>query len=354
MNYGYERKTLMSRIRRSPHRCRWSRLLDLILLTCAASSLWLYPATAADVIKIEPREAWSGYFGGQEVDVGFRFTNGGAQSLRVGWAARIQKQVVARRELTVASKAGQPAEFTVRLKLPDAEPRVILPAAVAITLDGREVLERPLWIFPRDPFSDHRKTLSALPITLFDPEKRTAQLLDKLEIAVKEVRNVEALAEVAGGLILIGEGLSFRDYRGLPAVMLAAAARGNRVLCLAPVGGSLELPGASSSEAGNVRSLSFRRADVIAEFDKRLDYRAWPTDGKVVASGIRLIGERGPVVAEVTKGDAGWPWLEVAYPSGGRFILCSFAIVEKWESGPAPRYVFQHVLERAAGKSSNP
>jgi hypothetical protein len=351
MNHGYER---MTRIRRKNSQCRWSSLLGLYLLVLAASALLLHPAAAADVIKIEPREAWSGYFGGQDVDVGFRIANGGGQALRVGWAARIQKQVVARRELTVTGKAGQPAEFTVRLKLPDAEPRVILPAAVVITLDGREVLERPLWIFPRDPFADQRKILSALPIALFDPEKKTTQLLEKLEITVKELRNVEALDEVAGGLILIGEGISFRDYRGLPAAMLAAAARGNRVLCLAPTGGSLELPGANPSEAGDVRSLNFRRADVIAEFDKRLDYRAWPTDGKMIASGITLIGERGPVVADVSKDGNGWPWLEVEYPSSGRFILCGFAIVEKWESGPAPRYVFQHVLERVAGKKSNP
>jgi hypothetical protein len=311
-------------------------------------------ARPADVIRVEPRETWSGYFGGQDIDLKFRIAQNGERPLRIGWTARIQKQVVARRDLTIAGKSGEAAEFNIPLRLPDAEPRAILPALVTISIEGQEILERPLWIFPRDPFVDRKKALSALPISLFDPERKTAVLFENAGIAVHEVRQVESLDDVTGGLIVIGEGISFRDYRGLPARMLAAAARGNHVLCLAPAAGAIELTGADGTAGGAALALSLRRGDVIGEFDKRLDARAWPTDGKVIAASVTLIGERGPVSAEVIRNDQGWPWLEVEYSRGGRFILCGFAFADHWDSGPAPRYVFKHLLNRATMKNIKP
>ena len=73
----------------------------------------------------------------------------------------------------------------------------------------------------------------------------------------------------------MGEGVSFREYRGLPDVLIHAALHGVKVVCLAPAAGSLRLSVDDEKPFAALRSLSLKRADVIAEFDKRLDYRDW-------------------------------------------------------------------------------
>ena len=61
-------------------------------------------------------------------------------------------------------------------------------------------------------------------------------------------------------------------------------------------------------------------------------------------SAVRLVGERGTVNVEVTDGQ-GWPWVEMEYEGGGRLIICGFAMIEQWESTPAPRFLLARMLE---------
>ena len=274
--------------------------------------------------------------------------------MRVGWSASAGGRIVARRELTVDGNPGQASEASIRLQLPEVRPPTILAVVLALSIDGKTLLEKPLWVFPSDPFADQRKSLPALPITLFDPEGKTADRFKESEIPFSVVRNADLLllADLHDGVIIIGEGTLFEDYRGLADRLVASAARGNRVLCLASTGGSFELSGLTVPVGSDLKALSLRKSEVITEFDKRLDSRDWPPDGKLHASGVNIVGERSRVLWEHRAGNTGWPWLEADFQHEGRLILCGFAVIDKWESSPVPRYLLRHMLDRIAKKKS--
>jgi hypothetical protein len=286
--------------------------------------------------------------------LGFRILGARAPQLRVVWTATVEGRVVARRELTLDGNPNGATEMAIKIRLPEIQSGAILSAVVSLSIEGKAMIEKRLWIFPPDPFADHRKTLSALPIALFDPVGQTAERLKKLDIQFAGVHNLDLLAEPRDGVLVIGEGISFDDYRQLPERLALSAARGNRVLCLAGTGGAFELPFLAKSAGSTCTALRLRKADVIAEFDKRLDFRAWPVDGRVQASGINFVGEHGRIVGSLTAGDAGWPWMEADLEHNGRIILCGFAIIDKWESSPAPRYLLRHVLDRIAKEPQTP
>ena len=238
-----------------------------------------------------------------------------------------------------------------------------MPASLAVSVlkpgapQPESAVEKQLWVFPRDPFALRKDWLKARNIHLFDPEDTTKPALKALEIPFTSIRNLETVHDLKDALLLIGEGVSFRDYRALSALMLHAAARGLPVVCLAPAGGQATILDPDDEALPSPNALRLRRADVIRQLDKRLDRIAWPPDGRIVQSSLVLRGERGPVVGVVTEGGEGWPWLELSFgptqvteKKGGQLIICGFGIIDKWEAGPTPRFLFARMLEYVCGR----
>jgi hypothetical protein len=208
-----------------------------------------------------------------------------------------------------------------------------------------------LWIFPRDPFADRSEWLKSLKITLFDPEGKTAEVLEKIRVPFTFTKNTSALDELSEGLLVIGEGTAWKDYRSLGETMVKAAARGVPVLCLAPGEGTLVLPGTEGADLPAPESLTLRQEDIITELDKRLDATAWPPAGKIAASRLAIKSDRDQVVAEVSQAARAWPWLEMRYPAPkGRLLICGFGIIRQWEATPAARYLLSELFVRLTAK----
>jgi hypothetical protein len=223
--------------------------------------------------------------------------------------------------------------------------------------------ERTLWIFADDPFFNRAKWFEGLKITLFDSDAKSKtsealkalKSLKGLKTPFEEVRNAAALADLKEGVLVIGEGVSFKDEAGLAEAMVQAACRGVSVLCLAPKDGSFPLPGADNGLPGP-GSLTFLRQDIISKLDKRFDAAAWAPDNQVVARSLAVKTEDGKVVAEVADGGKGWPWLQLDFPDKkGRLVVVGFPVIQHWENGPTPRYLLarllEHVTELSAGES---
>jgi hypothetical protein len=306
-------------------------------------------ALADDGPVISP-PPWSCYFGGRQATLHYRITAPTAYRGQASWSFSIADRVLARRETPVDVQAGQPGDLVLRLDLPPTRPGVIIPGNVSIRLAPGPEVAHPLWIFPEDPFIERRAALEAMNIILFDPEKNTAAVFERSQIPFRAVRDVASLAAAGNGLIVVGEGVSFRTWRGLAPAMIDAASRARPVLCLAPAPGEIPLPGLGHSDLPSPCAVSLRQADVIGAFDKRLD-AVWPPDGKTAAARIELASGRAGIFGEISAADHGWPWIEFTFPAPrGRLALCGFAVIAKWPCGPTPRYLLAHLLARLSGQ----
>lgn len=312
---------------------------------------------ADDKPVVTLNEGWSNVFGGSEAVFHAAVTAKEGFAGRLGWRFSEAGRTVLQKEAKVDVKPGAVETVQIRLAVPEVKEGVVFEAVLTLSLikegvkDPVASVERRIWIFPADPFAGRAEWLKKAGIRLFDPEKKTARLFEEAKIPFEAVGNIDAFPEIKGGMLVIGEGVSFKEYRGLGSMMSKAAAAGVPVLCLAPAGGEATLPGIGDSDLPRPDRIVLERGDVIKRLDKRLDAGAWPPDGVVAASSLKLRGERGPVVGEVTNGGEGWSWVEMESGQGKtKFVICGFKVIEKWKTGPTPRFLFARALEYVAAR----
>ncbi len=304
---------------------------------------------------IRSQEPWADWFGGQEAALHFVVTAPAAFQGRLEWSFSTSGRTLARREQAVAIEAAHAQIVEIRLPIPEVKPGVVVDAALTLALVGTEAagahatLQRPIRIFPKDPFVDRAVWLKKLDIALFDPEGRTATLFEKAGIPFRVLRDQDAIENLKTGLLVVGEGVSFRAQRGLGARLPRLAARGVPVLCLAPAEGAFPMPGVAAEDQPMPSSVRLDGPRMIARLNKRLDAETWPPDGRIARAGFTLQAERAGIVASVTEGAMVWSWIEARYPHHprGRLIVCAFEIVTRWEAGPAPRYCLAELLDYA-------
>jgi hypothetical protein len=329
-----------------------------VILICAGL-VGAAPMTPAGEPAVAPLDAWNNVFAGREQSFRYVVTADQALDGRVVWELSRESRALARGETAVQAAKGEPHAVDLRVALPPVKEGVVFSCdlSVAYVPQGgsgpRSTHRRTLWLFPDDPFTDCRQWLTNLVIRLFDPEKKTVERFTKAGIPFAEVRTTDALAAVREGLVVVGEGVSLKEERGLASAMGQAVEAGVPVLCMALRGGEMPLPteGVSETQGKAPTRMSFRRADIITELDKRLDTKTWAPGADAVASSLVLSADRRVAAVEAVKGDRGWAWMEVAFHGGGRLVVCGFAIVSGWEGSPAPRYLLLRVLEEMGEKS---
>ncbi len=309
-----------------------------------------YGREPAASVSISP--GCSAIFAGKRADFGCVVAGQRSFQGRVCWSLEIDGAVLRRGETAADFNAGAVNRIAIPLELPAAKPGVILPAVLSVSIvaagqsRAAATRQKRLWIFPSNPFHDRSAWLRRLDVRLFDPQGDTQRAFQKAGIPFTRADNLDALAKLDGGLLMIGQGVSLDEYPGLAEVIVAAAARGEAVLCLAPSEGYFPLPGSENHQGFRPDGIFIRGADVIRELDKRLDATDWPEDGRAAAVGFKICCCRGQAAALVDSSDENWPWLEIRFPTGrGRLLICGFDIVGKWENGPTPRYLLARLLE---------
>lgn len=315
-------------------------------------------ARAEPPVTVTVQEPWSNVFAGKETVFHAILAAGEPFDGRVMWRFSADGRTIARGERAVKAGPAMPASVEMRIDVPPVKPGVIMQTTLSMSAvpagSDKEAatLDRTLWVFPEDPFTGRAEWLKKLNLRLFDPAGATAKLFTESGIPFTETRNVDALTVGDNGLLVVGEGVSFREYRGLAGSLLKAAAAGRPILCLAPNGGEMLLPDPDDHSLPQPSSLVFHRQDVINQLDKRLDANGWK--GGKAATGLKLRGDRGQVVAEVANDAAAWPWMEVGFPKGsGKLVVCGFTIIDGWAASPTPRFLLVKVLEHVSGSKVN-
>lgn len=334
---------------------RYAAFLSTIVLLFSASFIAPTANAADDPVSIVAVEPWGDVFGGKTVALHFTVASQAAMQARVGWVFAINGRAVSRGESPLELHLDKAANLEIKLDVPEVKPGVIMPAALILTATARAdatrqgACEKRLWVYPPDPTVNRVEWLKSLNLRMFDPEKTTAPHLEMANIPFTTVGNIEALTEPGTEVLLIGEGVSFDDYRALPEIICRAAANGHPVLCLAPKGGMMSLPGTKDMDWPSPCTLSLRGTDIITELDKRLDAKDWPAGDAVITS-LALTSIDNRVVGEVIPGHIGWPWLEMRYPDKNACVIfCGFGVSAQWDAGPTPRFLFVRLLDYLTG-----
>jgi len=312
----------------------------------------LLSSTVSAELTLELKEDWHSVFAGQRTLFHVNITSTAAGSVRLAWSLRVKQRTVARREQEFKLTAMGATTAEIDLKMPPVKAGVVIPVDFELSAwltkspETVEKLTRRLWVFPDDAFANRHEWLRGLRIHLFDPEGQTEQVLEQAGVPFELVQRPTVLEEESSHVtIVVGAGVSLLDYPRLDDALIRLARQGHRVLFLAPDECELTLPGATAMELPLPTQLVFRRHDIIGELDKRLDAEAWPPDSMLKATGLRVetIGAR--IAWTVTPEETGWPWVAATFGSGGRFVVCGFPIIEKWQSGPTPRFQLLRIFE---------
>jgi hypothetical protein len=258
---------------------------------------------------------------------------------RAGWALAVEGAVLARGEVSLA---GGPA--AVVLSLPKLREGVVVEGALTAEAGESRTAKR-LWVFASDPWHGRKQEMQSLNLRVFDPDGTTAMVLEKAGLPFKPLLgSADGLAGATNGILILAEGLSVNERKGLARAARQAAERGARVLWLAPGSGASPLPGSEEESTPPPSAVGLRRSTIVGELDKRLAAADWRGTNAVHAS-MHLSAEKRRVEGEWRGDSTGWPWLDVRWPGGGRLIVCGFGVIGAWDQGPAPRYLLSVILD---------
>jgi hypothetical protein len=274
----------------------------------------------------------------------------------LAWEVAVGGAVVARGECRMERRDHDRRAARVTFGVPSLRPDVVMEGVFRVwrihpdrSLAGRPA-ERRFPLLGENPFLGREAWLRQLRIVVFDPEGMTSEALKSLGVPHERTTNPDALQALHPGFLLIAEGLSFRDYRALPGLLLQAATSGIPTLCLAPIGGEMELPILRPDPTRRIR-VEFGDRSVADVLDKHSGTNAWGELGVPFSSSFHLVGTASALVAEVRKDSEGWAWIAIrGEPPQASMVVCGFGLVENWERTPAARRLLLVVMEHTAGR----
>ncbi|QEG36523.1 hypothetical protein Pr1d_38370 [Bythopirellula goksoeyrii] len=312
-----------------------------ICLPCHLVSGQERPAShATDLVPVDTRSC---FFADDEVSL--LYSAADEEALRITWSLMANGRTLEQGTSEAAVLADSCVQqIVVKFPTPHLRVGIVLAAELQTTWisdNAKHHLSRPLTIFSRDPFSSRRSSLENTRIKLFDSDGKTAELFERYDIPHTRLLNLSAIELVTEGLVLVGEGVSFRKQRRLSETLLRAAQRGVSVLCLAPSDGNFPL---NAQQSGQPSRLILDRGEVVRRYDKHFD--SLPT-----ICPLSLVPQRKEVVIGFAQGNSQWSWLNMEFPSESpnasstKLIVCGLGMVTHWEESPVPRYLFVHLLD---------
>lgn len=319
--------------------------LVLLAIYLPKHSSWGQQARVLPPRDLLAVQATTCIFAGRESRFGYVGATG-----PVAWTLSAANRTLRHGEIGPIAGPADVAKLAISLAAPPLQPGVVLSAELRLTWNAEgqpRQHAQPITIYSADPFSVRRAVLEAVRITLFDPMGDTADVFDNHEIPHASVRSLSAIDQVDAGVVIVGEGASFRQHPNLLPALARAAERGVSVICLAPTDGEFDFPGIDAG-SGPLR-IAFERSHVVRRYDKRFDLL--PT-----LAHLAVESRRGNVFVEASASGPGWSWFSADYAPHSqhpearpaRLIVCGLSIIRDWEATPVPRYLLVHLLEELA------
>lgn len=311
-------------------------------------------ARGEDSLQLETTDLVSNLFPGKICRREIAVTAGDdAWDGQVQWRLLANQRTLASRSAASVLKAKERQLLVVEVTLPELATAEAIPLEFlveAVVKPGTEPIARHreiLWILPENPFADRLIKLKELPLTLFDPVGKTKEAFDALEIPYDEARDLTGISNVKQGILILGEGTSFREWKGVVEETFSVTKKGVSVLCLAAAVDEDLFPWEFISESPHLFHKSrFERRNVIRELAPRVSL-AWNTTTPVESQNLILAAKNNEVFVRTGSAKEGWPWLELRregmlYPT---WVYCGLGVVRDWNQSPAARHFLVRLLD---------
>ena len=162
-------------------------------------------SAADDKTTVEDRSPWSNVFGGQDVEFLYRVSAPKAFTGRLAWRFASEGRTLARGEVKIDARPGQPALVKLPLTMPPVKDGIVLKGSLGVEIfaGDRDTSAashgKAIWVFPRDPFFGKTEWMKSLKLAVFDPEKKTAKVLVQHKIPFEELGSIDSIPELKEG-----------------------------------------------------------------------------------------------------------------------------------------------------------
>lgn len=236
----------------------------------------------------------------------------------------------------------------LEITLPPLKPGVRLQAELLLA-------DQPVYkvvVAAKDPFEDRKNWFAAHPISLYDPEGKTAEILGNEAISFNRLSNFRNIVDHEKGVIVVGDGVDFETEKGLSEILFRKASDGLGVFVANPKG---KVPLDFAPEI-----VSFLLTDdvrlLFPEGSCRIPDGAWILSAEAtglalvdgyLSHGNRFKGTRcGPTVLDVRFPD---PEKRLAEPKGRIVFDKQFRFLS-WPHDVETRYYFKSLIETLSDK----
>lgn len=304
------------------------------------------------------------YFSNEKIQLALLTPAGNGEAAQIHWSFSAQSRTLSRgggRVTPVHTDEGESFRYQVSLQSPTLRPGVIIPVELRLNCEvagTAQEFTRTLHFYSRDIVSVEKAFLKHAQIHLYDTEGQTVELFVRDEIPFSQLPNLAAIDALTAGIVIVGEGISFREQQNLSETLLLAASRGIQILCLAPSEGDLQLSTIENGLEKRPARMLFEQGDFVRRYDKRFDQL--PS-----RSQFSLVPRRHGITLSVnaTEKRVGWSYLSLDFPSTnlrtdqvkqapGRLVVCGLGIVQQWDASPVPKYLLIQLLHELVSKPS--
>ena len=230
----------------------------------------------------------------------------------------------------------------IKFTFPETKPCVIAKAEFNCFI-GNEKLQKNLFFYPPNPFTEKKKFFEDLSIEVWHTEadKGITELFKSLEIPFAEISNFSE----SKGKVLIIVGIDFSNFPGISDNLLKISSGGARIIIINPVSGRFPLKTAELTEAVLAKN------GKIKEFGKNFDDESW--GGKTPSSkSLKLASSDGVPVLETDTEQKDFTYCRMQ-TGKGNLIICAWDIINLSKDSPTPLYLLDRLISEDFNKKDH-
>lgn len=252
------------------------------------------------------------------------------------WEVEAKERLLSRGEYRVQMDERRQVSVELPIETPALNRGHRIAATLTLSADDgtavrpRIVHSRQLSLYGPEPLAREADAFQRMDIHLYDPIGKTATMFKTAGIPYVRIKSGALQRLPSSSLLVIGAGQELERQHDKGAWLHRLAAKGQRILLLDPVTGSVTFAPAAGELLSPISSIRLDRAGAMPYFHQ---YSSIAQRGR----GLALRQRRGVSSIEVSNdGNARWSWFSLTYGDGdGLLAIAMWPFAEDFARDPA-------------------